>query len=763
VSKEDRALQPGAEPFLTAYKLHTLGFTVIPSGGGDSGKAPLVNWKEWQDMAPDDGHVQDWNAKLRPQLWGIITNERIAVLDADTPEARAQLEAELGAPHVLTPRGGAHWYLDTEGHPMRTIARLLPGIDVRGVGGFVNIAGGNYQVMRLPVPGDNLVAWGSLPARFIEALNGTKPATASPVPEQISEGQRNAVLTSIAGTMRRRGASQESIEAALIAENKARCAPPLAEHEVRKIAGSVARYQPHEWGQSRFNLTDYGNAERLRARFGDSIRFCTDRSRWLVWAGRAWAWDSSEDTRVYGLAKKTVRTIYAEAANEADDNARKALAAWARASESDGKIRAMIALARSEPGIPVSLEELDRDPWLFNLRNGTLNLHTGELREHRRSDLLTMLAPVEYNPGAPCPLWLKFLERVTGGNNALIHYLQKAVGYSLTGDTRQQVCFFLYGHGLNGKSTFTNTIRKLAGPYGERLSADVLMKRDQRTGGPREGLANLKGKRFVVASELEEGQRLAVSLLKDMTGGESIKADRKYEHEIEFQPTHKVWLTGNHKPVITDTTLSIWRRMKLIPFNVTIPANEIDIELPQKLEHELPGILAWCVAGCLAWQREGMTEPSAVTDATAQYRQEQDILGDFITDCCLLDSSATIKKSELWNTYQAWCSENGVHPVGQRTFRARLLERDVVDKKSGSTRFWIGVGLRDMFMEPQHVQKGQLGQERPLFTETSTREEIQGNFMQNPVAGVPTVPDNADCIDPWYDFLQEFEGNSDEC
>jgi len=195
--------------------------------------------------------------------------------------------------------------------------------------------------------------------------------------------------------------------------------------------------------------------------------------------------------------------------------------------------------------------------------------------------------------------------------------------------------------------------------------------------------------------------------------------------------------------------------MKLIPFKIIMPAEEVYVELPEKLEEELPGILAWCVAGCLAWQRESMAEPPAVTDATAQYRQEQDILGDFITDCFRIDSTATIKKSELWNTYQVWCPENCVHTVGQRAFRARLIERDVIDRKIGATRLWIGVGLRVDLIEPRQEQRGQLGQMRPYFTETSTREELQGTFMQKTVTSVPTVPDNGDCRDPWDDFLRE--------
>lgn len=441
-------------------------------------------------------------------------------------------------------------------------------------------------------------------------------------------------------------------------------------------------------------LTDYGNGERLVRQHGGDIRYCYERRRWLVWTGKVWSWDSGD--RIVSLAKQTVRSIYVQAANELDENYRKEVASFAKRSESQARIEAMIALAQSEPGIPVNVNELDSNHWLFNCLNGTLDLKTGELLPHRKEDLLTVLIPINYDPNAACPLWLTFLDRITNGDKELQGYLQQAVGCSLTGDTKSQVLFFLYGTGNNGKSTFITTIRKLVGEYGEKVNTDLFMVRDKNTGGPNEALANLKGKRLVVASELEEGRKLAVSLIKDMTGGETIKADRKYEHEIEYQPTHKLWLVGNHQPVITDTTLSIWRRVKLIPFRVTIPLDEIDPDLPSKLEGEFPGILAWAVKGCLSWLSGGLGEPKAVTDATGAYRQGQDILGDFLEDVCVLGDSFWIPKAELKESYQQWCQENGTEPVSQRTFKARLIEKGILDGKSGAIRLWKGVTLQSL-------------------------------------------------------------------
>ena len=463
--------------------------------------------------------------------------------------------------------------------------------------------------------------------------------------------------------------------------------------------------------------------------------------------------------KITALAKLAVRNIYHEAGNEPDEKRRKELADHAKRSESDHRIQAMISLAQSELGIPVKVTELDINPWLFNCLNGTVDLRSGQLLPHRKEDLLTIIVPVEYYSDAQCPRWLSFLDRATSSNSELVGYLQRAVGYSLTGNTKSQVLFFLYGLGNNGKSTFTTTIRKLTGEYGERVNTDLLMLKDKNTGGPKEALANLKGKRYVVASELEDGRRLAISLIKDMTGGETIKADRKYEHEVEYQPTHKVWLVGNHKPVIKDTTLSIWRRVKLIPFTVTIPDDEIDQDLPSKLEAELPSILAWAIKGCLDWQRYGLREPGAVTTATASYRHEQDILGDFIEDCCILEPLASIPKAELKDEYSKWCQENSVEPVSQRTFRATLIEKEITEGRTGKIRFWHGIKLQT---ESDNDDKGDktlphLVTEVTRVTENPEKsliKEKQKKFIENPVMSCHLVtnvtndgiPDNPDGV-----------------
>jgi putative DNA primase/helicase len=522
------------------------------------------------------------------------------------------------------------------------------------------------------------------PARKVMVL-------ASRGPEHIKEGARNSTLTSLAGTMRCRGMSRDAIMAALAEENQRRCVPPLPPDEVQRIADSVSRYAPAEaTGGLAFNLTDLGNAQRLVAQHGQDIRYCHPWRRWLVWDGSRWAKD--ETGVVLLLAKETVRFIYAEAAATVDEKTRKAIAEHAKRSESAMRIRAMVALAESEPGIPVLPGEMDQHEWLFNVKNGTIDLRTGELRPHRREDMITKVAPVDYAPAAKCPTWLAFLERVMAGNRRLMGFLQRAAGYSLTASTREQCFFLLHGTGANGKSVFLTTLLAAAGEYGIQAAPDLLLRKSGES-HPTE-VADLFGARLVVATETEAGRRLAENLVKQLTGGDRLKARFMRQDFFEFEATHKIWLATNNKPTVKGTDYAIWRRIKLIPFTVTIPPEERDQSLPEKLRQELPGILTWAVQGCLEWQARGLDEPSEVTDATCAYRDEQDVLGGFIRDRCVVQPWAKVLARDLYRAYTEWCGENGEHPMAQRNFGMRLSERGFSNQRgAGGRHLWVGIGL----------------------------------------------------------------------
>jgi putative DNA primase/helicase len=273
-------------------------------------------------------------------------------------------------------------------------------------------------------------------------------------------------------------------------------------------------------------------------------------------------------------------------------------------------------------GYPVIPEHLDQDPWLFNVENGTIDLKTGELRPHERGALITKLAPVQYDREAECPTWWKFLMRIFNGNLALIEFLQKAVGYALTGSTREQCLFFLHGLGANGKSTLLEIIHTLLGDYAHRTSSETFL--IKKSGGIPNDVAALRGARLVGAVEVESGRRLAEVLIKEMTGGDRISARFLHAEWFDFKPEFKIFLAANHKPVIRGTDHAIWRRIHLIPFNVQIPKPEQDRDLPEKLKAELPGILNWALEGCQMWQLYGLEPPAEVQAATQDYREEMD-------------------------------------------------------------------------------------------------------------------------------------------
>jgi putative DNA primase/helicase len=439
-----------------------------------------------------------------------------------------------------------------------------------------------------------------------------------------------------------------------------------------------------------FNLTDLGNAARLVHRHGRNLRYCWLWRKWLVWDGKRWVKDDTGE--VYRLAKDTVASIYQEAASAPDDDTRKALAKHAMRSEAGARIKEMVDLARSD--VPVTPDELDASPDLLNVLNGTIDLRTGELREHRREDLITKIAPTKYRPDAAAPTWEAFLERVLPGEDVRA-FVQRAVGYSATGDTSEQVMFINHGGGANGKTTCQEAIAAALGDYAMRAPTEMLL--TKRSGGIPNDVARLKGARFVSASETEEGRRLAESLVKDLTGQDSITARFMWAEFFDFSPTHKLWLSTNHKPEIRGTDNAIWRRIRLIPWSVTIPPAEQDKKLPTALRGELAGILAWIVRGCLQWRREGLQAPNEVRKATGEYRAEMDVLAGFLAECCELDTDHWEYAKDLYECYKRWCDENGERPEPQRKFGGRLGERGFQRDRGGSrgAGIWRGVRLTE--------------------------------------------------------------------
>ncbi len=437
------------------------------------------------------------------------------------------------------------------------------------------------------------------------------------------------------------------------------------------------------------NTTDLGNAARFAIRHGIDVHFCHPWNSWLVWDGQRWRQDAAAHAR--RRAQDTVRRIYAEAVHAEKQEDREALAKWAAKSEESKHISALLKEASALEGIPVLPDQLNNDWWLFNCRNGTIDLRTGELHPHCRTDNITKLCQVEYNPAATCPRWEGFLYRVMDDNLELIGFLRRAVGYSLTGDTGEQVLFFLHGAGANGKTVFIRTVLDLLGEdYAMQAPQDLLMTK-QGERHPTE-LADLFGKRLVACIETEGDRRLAESLIKQMTGGDRIRARRMRENFFEFPPTHKIWLAGNHKPVVRGTDDAIWRRILLIPFTVVIPEAERDKHLIHKLANDSSGILAWAVRGCLEWQKNGLGVPEKVRSATDVYRSSQDLLAQFIAERCRTAPQHRARASALYEAFKCWCIQCGEYAASQRRFGDAMTEHGFAKEVSNGT-WYLGIEL----------------------------------------------------------------------
>ena len=446
--------------------------------------------------------------------------------------------------------------------------------------------------------------------------------------------------------------------------------------------------------EAAFACTDLGNAERMVHRHGADLRYCHPWRAWLVWDGRRWRVDASGE--VERRAVETVRSIYAEAASAGGAEESKKIARHAMSSESRSRIEAMMALARSLPGVPAMPEELDRDVWLLNCENGTVDLRTGALKPHDRADLITKICPAEYDPHAAAPTWETFLGRILP-SEALRRFVQRAVGYSSTGATMEEILVILHGVGANGKSTLVSAAMEALGEYALQAAPDLLLAK--RGAHPTE-LADLFGARFVSSVEPDEGSRLAEGLVKQLTGRDMVKARRMREDFWQFRPTHTVFLATNHRPEIRGTDHAIWRRIRLVPFDVTIPKDNQDNKLPEKLRAEVPGVLAWIVRGCLDYQRDGLGEPEEVAAATGQYRAEMDVLAGFIEDRCVEHPRASVGATPLYEEYKRWCEDTGERPEKQTKFGLRLRERGFTKEKAQLVT-WYGIGLRDNRPSPE--------------------------------------------------------------
>ncbi len=438
-------------------------------------------------------------------------------------------------------------------------------------------------------------------------------------------------------------------------------------------------------------LTDTGNAERLVRRHGHELRYSDAYGSWIAWDGRVWRADSFAGIR---LTKGTVRAIVKEASDTMDDDYRKALMRWALKSESARAREAMAALARNE--LLIDPDAMDADPWLLNVENGIVDLRTGTLLPHRRESLMTKFAPVAFDPGARHELWDRFLDRMVP-DPEVREFLQRAAGYSLTGDTTEEKLFFIHGPTASGKSTFIAALSEVLGDYTTTCNFETFL--ENRGGNSATtDLARLPSVRMVLSLEVDEGRKLAIALLKAITGRDRISARHLYQKTFSYRPAFKLWLVANDRPRASASDEALWRRILMVPFEESLPRDEQDPTVKTRLTTDpsvKAAILAWAVAGARLWREGGLRPSDAVERATADYRKEQDTVGDFLDECCVFGVGLKVSNPDIRKAYEAWALANGERPMSATAFSLRLKHHGIVKDRTKTTRLWHGLRLRE--------------------------------------------------------------------
>jgi P4 family phage/plasmid primase-like protien len=690
------------------------GYAVFPCV--PNGKKPIT-MHGFKDAARSHFRAGQWWTQTPEANIGIATGEasgQIAVIDVDIKngakgrESLATLKGIAPTLTASTPSGGWHLYYRAPG-PLPSRNGLLPGVDLKSDGGYVigpgsDIDGVPYEFLDPSVP----IA--PLPAAVLELMTTqTSKRRAQPLDpeESISEGLRNEKLASIAGVMRRKGLGSDEIAATLHAVNAKRCQPPLLEREVEQIAESIAKYPVpvgfgNGDGHGNGNINGNGHHapvddevddrppgftdDALALAFTDKHtldwRYVAAWGDWLHWDGKRW------------LKEATLRAFYLSRLVCRQAAARCEKPKIAAKVASAATVAAVERLAKADRRHAATVDQWDQDPWLLNTPGGVVDLKTGQMRTHERSDYITKVTTASAaNFGRPNQ-WMDFLDAVTNGDKELQGYLGRVAGYALTGNTGEHALFFFYGTGANGKSVFLNTLASVLGDYAVNAPMDTFM--ETRTDRHPTDLAALRGARLVTSIEVENGRRWAESKIKSLTGGDKISARFMRQDFFEYRPQFKLLVAGNHKPGLRDIDEAMHRRLHLVPFTVTIPPEKRDKNLSEKLLAEKDFILQWAIAGCVEWQERGLEPPPCVVSATEEYFEAEDVLGQWIEECCVMNSMVSAKTSELFAAWKEWADKFEGHSGSMKRFSVNLAQRGFEKKKDWhGVMVFSGIGLKN--------------------------------------------------------------------
>lgn len=510
------------------------------------------------------------------------------------------------------------------------------------------------------------------------------------------------------------------------------------------------------------NRTDSGNAFKFASMFGNRVRFDHRRGRWLVWDKHRWIDDKGKTVKLLGI--EMARARYVESVNIQDNKARISEAKWAVASEAKSKIEAFIDLAKSMKPISDLGGIWDRNPMLLSCNNGIIELTTGKLRDGKPEDSITMSTNIDYDGEAVCPKWRKFVSEIFFDDKEIVHYVQKALGYSITGMTKEQVAFFCFGSGANGKSVLFKTISGVLGDYAHDAPSSLFQRNAFNTST--NDVAATEFKRFLVSSETLSSTKINEQRLKKWTGGDTESARYLYGEYFTFEPTVKPWLFINHKPQVEDDSFGFWRRVRLIPFERTFAQQEQNQNLLNELKDESAGILNWLIEGCLMWQAEGLKPtPEKVNLATQAYQSDNDLLADFIFTRCKVDSGYLTKSRSLYSEYIEWAESEGIQRadiISSKDFGRRMGDKFSSEHMRDGTyykgvRLWSDKGVKKVgSVTDVGADLGTCDRLDPFFSKVPHVSISQGSFTKNDPQSVTQVQNENLSVTPG-NTLSEFD------
>lgn len=689
-----------------------------------TGKIPFPGTHGHKDATCDEGKINEqWRQYPNANI-GIATGRKsgIFVVDIDIKmgkvgdESLRDLEKKHGSlPQTvesITASRGRHLFFRYPQNVeiFNSQSKIGQDIDVRGEGGYVVapgsiIDGKSYEWEASCHPDDVSVA--DAPEWLIEFAEATRKEKFKLSEGNIPRGVQDDTLFRLACSLKAQGFTEELVRAALTQALK-KCPQnpvnPFAERDIERWIKSAFGYTDDNNSKKSIKFfNDVWNADIFVKQQGQSIKNCDQLGSWHIWNGQVWQKD--ETHQIIKLARDTVQSFYSMA-SKFDDGSKeqKLFFQHIKLSGNENKIRAMVNLARSHAQVSIVSDEFDADPYLLNCQNGVFDLKNNQFVEHRPDLMLSKMCGTLYDKDAKCPRWEEFLNTVFIGNKELIDFIQKAVGYALTGDVSLQMFFILHGNGANGKSTFVDTINKMMGNYAANTPTTTLtVKRGDEI--PND-VARLKGSRFVISSELERSKVLDEALVKRFTSDEPITARFLRKEFFEFKPTAKIFLSTNYKPTIKGTDDGIWRRIKLIPFEHKFTVDKKIEKYAEKfLFPELPGILIWAVEGYRKLKAEGMKEPDIVSFATNEYKSSEDLIAGFLDEFCVIQTYCKVLVLDLYDHFR----ERSEHFIRKKDFNDYLQKRGFTKEKGTAGPFkgrwtWYGIGLRDEGKKEQEVE-----------------------------------------------------------